>query len=167
MNLVYNPVTKKLGSTENSNWYVDLKSDIKNIFSDNEGGILSQINNLFNDVTTTVNDIKTAIDSSGIVDSVMSVSNTIQDVNNNITNILSNPTLSVEDKTALIKLQKAISEGTLLKSLPLNANINDYQMITINNNVFYIKKNKTKQYIMYAIIILAILGVIIALKRGK
>ena len=146
MNIVYNPVTKKLGSTENDNWYTDLKSNITGIFSDTKSNSLfSTINNLINDVNSTVDTVTKSIESSGLMENILSLSSNINEISSNINNIINNDTnLSYEDKTVLLKLQKAINDGTLVKQIPQNANPNDYQMITINNQVFYIKKNKTK-----------------------
>lgn len=169
MNLVYNPVRKTLGSTENVNWYTDLKSNVSNIFSNNENSLFSTINNMINDVNSTIDTVTKSFESSGLIENIMSISGNINEISNNISNIVNNNTnLSVEDKTVLIKLQKAINDGTLVKQLPQNANPLDYQMITINNQVFYIKKNKTKQYIIYAVVGLVIFSLILVIaKRGK
>ena len=166
MAYIYNPITKNLGSTDDSNWYVNLKSDISDYYNKKES-VFSELANIFNDVNSTVNDIKTVIDSSGISESIISVSNSIEDLQSNINNLINSTTLSSKDKTALIKLQSAINNGTLLKSLPVGANINDYQMVTINNNVFYIKKNKTKQYIIYAIILISAIILVATIYGGK
>lgn len=167
--LIYNPVKKTLGSTENQNWYTDLKSNVSNIFSSNENSLFSAINNMINDVNSTIDTVTKSLDSSGLIENIMSISGNINEISNNISNIVNNNTnLSVEDKTVLIKLQKAINDGTLVKQIPQNANPLDYQMVKVNNQIFYIKKNKTKQYIVYTVIGLAILGIfLILVKRGK
>lgn len=152
--------------SENKNWYTDLKDSISNIFS-SDSSIVKDINNSINDISATVTTIEKSIESSGLINSILSMSNDINEISNNITNVINSSDLTYKDKTTLLKLQQAINDGTLLKTLPLNADINDYQMITVNNSVFYIKKNKTKQYIIYGIVILLIVGVIISVKRGK
>lgn len=170
MNLIYNPVRKTLGSTENVNWYTDLKSNISNIFStNNDSSLFGTINNMINDVNSTIDTVTKSFESSGLIENIMSISGNINEISNNISNIINNNTnLSTEDKTVLLKLQKAINDGTLVKQLPQNANPLDYQMITINNQIFYIKKNKTKQYIIYAVIGLVIFSLILVIaKRGK
>lgn len=168
--LIYNPVKKTLGSTENTNWYVDLKSNISNIFStQDENSLFGTINNMINGVNSTINTVTKSFESSGLIENIMSISGNINEISNNISNIVNNNTnLSVEDKTALVKLQKAINDGTLVKQIPQNANPLDYQMITINNQIFYIKKNKTMQYVVYAVIGLLIFSLILVIaKRGK
>lgn len=168
MNLVYNPVTKKLGSTDNNNWYNDLKANISSMFStDNDNSFISEINNIFNGVNSTVDTIKKTIESSGLLENILSVSNNVTEISNSISNILNNNDISYEDKTVLLKLQKAIADGTLVKQLPANANINDYQMIKINNTIFYIKKDKTKQYIIYGIIGLVVISIILMIAKKR
>lgn len=167
-NLIYNPVSKKLGTTENTNWYTDLKSNITSIFvSSDEKSVTSSINNAINDINSTINTITKSFESSGLIENIMSISSDINTISANISNIINNENLSYEDKTILLKLQKAIDDGTLVKQLPANANINDYQMITINNNTFYIKKNKTKQYIIYGLAIVVVLSIIMFLLKKK
>lgn len=170
MHLIYNPVTKSLGSTENQNWYTELKSNISSVFSTEENSLVSTFNNALNDVNSTINTITQSIESSGLIENILSLTGNINDISNNISNIINNDTnLSQQDKTVLIKLQQAINDGTLVKQIPLNANPNDYQMIKINNSIYYIKKNKTKQYIMYGVIGFVILVIIFSLtkKRGQ
>lgn len=169
MPLIYNARTKRLGSTDNNNWYTDLKSNISSIVSgDNNSGIISSITNLFNDVSSTVNTIEKSFESSGLINSILSLSNNINEISQNINNIINSTDISYQDKTVLLKLQQAINEGTLVKTIPAGANINDYQAVTINNTVFYIKKNKTKQYIIYTVIGICLFSLImILLKRKK
>lgn len=168
MTLIYNPVSKKLGSTDNNNWYNDLKSNISSMFStDNDSSFISEINNIFNGVNSTVDTIKQTIESSGLLENILSVSNNVTEISNSISNILNNNEISYEDKTILLKLQKAIADGTLVKQLPANANINDYQMIKINNTIFYIKKDKTKQYIIYGVIGLVIISIILMIAKKR
>ena len=99
--------------------------------------------------------------------SILSVSNNVTEISNSISSILNNNDISYEDKTVLLKLQKAIADGTLVKQLPANANINDYQMIKINNTIFYIKKDKTKQYIIYGVIGLVIISIILMIAKKR
>lgn len=168
MNLIYNPVSKRLGSTDNSNWYNDLKSNISSIFStENNNSIVSEINNIFNGVNSTVDTIKKTIESSGLLENILSVSNNVTDISNSISSIINNTEISYEDKTVLLKLQKAIADGTLVKQLPANANINDYQMIKINNTIFYIKKDKTKQYIIYGVIGFVLISIILMIAKKR
>lgn len=168
MNLIYNPVSKKLGSTDNNNWYNDLKSNISSMFStQNNNSIVSEINNIFNGVNSTVDTIKKTIESSGLLENILSVSNNVTDISNSISSIINNTEISYEDKTVLLKLQKAIADGTLVKQLPANANINDYQMIKINNTIFYIKKDKTKQYIIYGIIGFVLISIILMIAKKR
>lgn len=168
MNLIYNPVSKRLGSTDNNNWYNDLKSNISSIFStQSNNSIVSEINNIFNGVNSTVDTIKKTIESSGLLENILSVSNNVTDISNSISSILNNSDISYEDKTVLLKLQKAIADGTLVKQLPANANINDYQMIKINNTIFYIKKDKTKQYIIYCVIGFVLISIILMIAKKR
>lgn len=168
MNLIYNPVSKRLGSTDNSNWYNDLKSNISSMFStENNNSIVSEINNIFNGVNSTVDTIKKTIESSGLLENILSVSNNVTDISNSISSIINNTEISYEDKTVLLKLQKAIADGTLVKQLPANANINDYQMIKINNTIFYIKKDKTKQYIIYGVIGFVLISIILMIAKKR
>lgn len=167
---VYNPVKKTLGTTENQNWYTELKSSVSNIVSNQQdNSLLKSINNMINGVNSTIETVTKSFESSGLIENIMSISGNINEISYNISNIINNNTdLTTEDKTALIKLQQAINDGTLVKQMPLNANPLDYQMITINNQVFYIKKNKTRQYIVYAVIGLLVFSLILIIaKRGK